>query len=139
MSFIHSSLICTFTNYVLSKPFTKLFPWADIHELLTPDLLHQVIKGTFKDHLVYWVEDYIRNVQHKGNPRLAKEVLADIDRQYVHYYFVVVIYYNSCQILSITCVPPFPGLRHFYEGRGFKQWTGNDSKGLMKVCQLESH
>ncbi|KAF5373817.1 hypothetical protein D9758_000810 [Tetrapyrgos nigripes] len=28
---------------------------------------------------------------------------------------------------------PFPGLRQFHEGRGFKQWTGNDSKGLMKV------
>jgi hypothetical protein len=25
-------------------------------------------------------------------------------------------------------------LRRFPEGRGFKQWTGDDSKALMKVC-----
>ena len=30
-------------------------------------------------------------------------------------------------------VPPFSKLRHFHEGRGFKQWTGDDSKALMKV------
>jgi TM2 domain-containing membrane protein YozV len=36
-------------------------------------------------------------------------------------------------LFSIAAAPPFPGLRRFYEGRGFKQWTGNDSKALMKV------
>ncbi|KAG1838891.1 hypothetical protein F4604DRAFT_1885392 [Suillus subluteus] len=35
-------------------PFTNDFPRADIHELLSPDILHQIIKGTFKDHLVDW-------------------------------------------------------------------------------------
>jgi hypothetical protein len=35
--------------------------------------------------------------------------------------------------ISITSVPSFPGLRRFPEGRRFKQWTGNDSKALMKV------
>ena len=34
---------------------------------------------------------------------------------------------------SIAAVPSFPGLRRFPEGRGFKQWTGDDSKALMKV------
>lgn len=33
----------------------------------------------------------------------------------------------------IAAVPPFPCLRRFPEGRDFKQWTGNDSKALMKV------
>lgn len=33
----------------------------------------------------------------------------------------------------IGLAPPFPGLRRFPEGRGFKQWTGDDSKALMKV------
>ena len=35
---------------------------------------------------------------------------------------------------SIAAVPLFPGLRRFPQGRGFKQWTGDDSKVLMKVC-----
>jgi Plavaka transposase len=42
-----------------SKPFTNDFPRADIHELISPDILHQLIKGTFKDHLVTWVEEYL--------------------------------------------------------------------------------
>ncbi|KAI0251372.1 hypothetical protein BJV78DRAFT_1316789 [Lactifluus subvellereus] len=92
-------------------PFTTHFPRADIHELLSPDLLHQVIKGTFKDHLVDWVVEYIGSVHGKTR---AKEILADIDHR-------------------IAAAPLFPGLRHFHEGRGFKQWTGDDSKALMKV------
>ncbi|GBE88358.1 hypothetical protein SCP_1301730 [Sparassis crispa] len=92
-------------------PFTNDFPRADIHELLSPDLLHQLIKGTFKDHLVDWVEQYLIVTHGK---RRAKEILADID-------------------LRIAAVPAFSGLRRFHEGRGFKQWTGDDSKALMKV------
>jgi hypothetical protein len=37
---------------------------------------------------------------------------------------------------SIAIVPAFPGLRRFPQGRDFKQWTGNDSKALMKVLNL---
>ncbi|KIK05406.1 hypothetical protein K443DRAFT_641183 [Laccaria amethystina LaAM-08-1] len=92
-------------------PFTHGFPRTDIHELLSPDLLHQIIKGTFKDHLVTWVTAYI-NLEHP--PAEAKRILADIDRR-------------------IAAAPSFPGLRRFPEGRGFKQWTGDDSKALMKV------
>ncbi|KAJ6632009.1 hypothetical protein B0H10DRAFT_2159558 [Mycena sp. CBHHK59/15] len=91
-------------------PFTWDFPRADIYELLSPDLLHQVIKGTFKDHLVTWVGEYLEAEHGKAE---AKKIMADIDRR-------------------IAAVPPFPGLRRFLEGRGFKQWTG-DSKALMKV------
>ncbi|KAJ4485092.1 hypothetical protein C8R41DRAFT_896411 [Lentinula lateritia] len=94
-------------------PFTSYFPRADIHELLTPYLLHQMIKGTFKDHLVEWVADYI----HKMHPLTqALEILKDIDRQ--------------CRV---NAAPPFPGLRRFPDGRDFAQWTGDDSKALMKV------
>ncbi|KAL1753654.1 hypothetical protein FB107DRAFT_217331 [Schizophyllum commune] len=92
-------------------PFTHEFPRADIHELLSPDLLHQVIKGTFKDHLVTWVYEYLVLVH--GETR-AKEIMDDIDRR-------------------ISAVPSFPGLRRFPEGRDFAQWTGDDSKALMKV------
>ncbi|TFK17085.1 hypothetical protein FA15DRAFT_553625, partial [Coprinopsis marcescibilis] len=60
-------------------PFTHEFPRADIHKLMAPDLLHQVIKGTFKDHLVQWVMDYL--VKTQGAP-VATQIIADIDRRY---------------------------------------------------------
>ncbi|KAI9440158.1 hypothetical protein BJY52DRAFT_1206918 [Lactarius psammicola] len=79
-------------------PFTYSFPRADIHELLAPDLLHQLIKGVFKDHLVEWVLEYL-HLEH-GEKR-ALEIIEDVDRR---------------------C-----------DGRDYKQWTGDDSKALMKV------
>ncbi|KAJ6625657.1 hypothetical protein B0H10DRAFT_2161873 [Mycena sp. CBHHK59/15] len=100
-------------------PFTWDFPRADIYELLCPDLLHQVIKGTFKDHLVAWVGEYLESEHGKSK---AKKIMANIDRR-------------------IAAVPPFLGLCRFPEGRGFKQWTGDDSKALMKVYlpAIEGH
>lgn len=38
-------------------------------------------------------------------------------------------------LFSIAIAPPFAGLRRFPDGRGFKQWTGDDSKALMKVSR----
>ncbi|KAF4602983.1 hypothetical protein EYR38_003387 [Pleurotus pulmonarius] len=52
-----------------------------------------IIKGTFKDHLVTWVAEY----------------------------------------LVVTHGKADASLRRFKDGRRFKQWTGDDSKGLMKV------
>ncbi|KAL0565589.1 hypothetical protein V5O48_016435 [Marasmius crinis-equi] len=92
-------------------PFTVDFPRADIHELLSPDLLHQVIKGTFKDHLVEWTNQWVLENYPKAE---ALEILKDINRR-------------------INAVPAFPGLRRFPDGRDFSQWTGDDSKALMKV------
>ncbi|KAI6099540.1 hypothetical protein EDD16DRAFT_1526724 [Pisolithus croceorrhizus] len=60
-------------------PFTASFPHANIHELIAPDILHQIIKGTFKDHLISWVETYLK--EHYKNDFAA--VLADIDHQLV--------------------------------------------------------
>ncbi|KAI0631782.1 hypothetical protein C8Q77DRAFT_1272685 [Trametes polyzona] len=59
-------------------PFTQDFPHADVHELLSGDLLHQLIKGTFKDHLVTWVGEYL--VHEHGKTR-GKEILDEIDRR----------------------------------------------------------
>jgi len=64
----------------MSQPFMMRFPRADIHELLTPDLLHQAIKGTYKDHLVQWVEDYLKEIH---GPSKAEGILDEIDRRYV--------------------------------------------------------
>ncbi|KAI6033974.1 hypothetical protein BKA83DRAFT_4121280 [Pisolithus microcarpus] len=63
-------------------PFTEDFPCADICQLLAPDILHQLIKGGFKDHLMEW-------------------------------------------ILTVR-------LQRFPDGWGLSQWTGDDSKALMK-------
>ena len=38
-----------------------------------------------------------------------------------------------CWLGRIEIAPPFAGLRRFPEGCGFNQWTGDDSKALMKV------
>ncbi|KAF8263218.1 hypothetical protein EI94DRAFT_1772998 [Lactarius quietus] len=101
------------------KPFTWEFPHADIHRVISPDILHQAIKGTFKDHLVTWVKLYLKSSHTKTH---AKAILDDIDHR-------------------IALTPSFPGLRCFPQGCSFKQWTGNDSKALMKVYvpALEGH
>ncbi|KAF8259080.1 hypothetical protein EI94DRAFT_1774021 [Lactarius quietus] len=92
-------------------PFTYNFPHADIHKLISPDLLHQVIKGIFKDHLVAWVGVYLERIHGKA---LSYKVS-----------------YNL--LLRIGIVPQFPGLQRFPDGCNFLQWTGDDSKVLMKV------
>ena len=57
------------------------FPCADIYELISPDLLHQLIKGTFKDHMVTWIQEFLVN---KHGEAQAKKILDDIDRRYVN-------------------------------------------------------
>ncbi|KAI6143392.1 hypothetical protein BKA82DRAFT_4331274 [Pisolithus tinctorius] len=91
--------------------FTNDFLHADIYCMLSPDILHQLIKGGFKDHLVDWVEHYLSHIHGKTQ---VEKVLDEIDWR-------------------ITAVAPYTGLQCFPQGQHFKQWTGNDSKGLMKV------
>ncbi|KAG1862695.1 hypothetical protein F4604DRAFT_1882298 [Suillus subluteus] len=100
-------------------PFTNDFPRADIHKLISFDLLHQLVKGAFKDHLVDWVLKYLKLTH--GTKR-GEEIMSDIDRR-------------------IAAVASFTGLWRFPDGRGFKQWMGNDSKALMKVFipAIEGH
>jgi hypothetical protein len=62
----------------LLQPFTHGFPRADIHELLSPDLLHQLIKGVFKDHLITWVNDYIIKANGK---KKGEAIIQDIDQR----------------------------------------------------------
>ncbi|KAI6039615.1 hypothetical protein EDC04DRAFT_2867920 [Pisolithus marmoratus] len=70
-------------------PFTSEFPCVDIQRMLSPDILHQLIKGGFKDHLVDWVEKYLIHVHGRST---AEKILDDIDQR-------------------ITAVTPFTGLQ----------------------------
>ena len=59
------------------QPYTNDFDRADIHELLSGDLLHQVIKP-FKDHLVDWTNEFLRITY--GEP-YASAIIDEIDRR----------------------------------------------------------
>ena len=61
-----------------TQPFTEHFPNANIYELITLDLLHQLIKGVFKDHLVEWVCEYLK---HEHGKSKADSILDEIDRR----------------------------------------------------------
>ena len=67
-------------------PFTRDFPRVDIHELISSDLLHQAIKGTFKDHLVEWVGEYLEMMYEKAE---AGRIMDEIDRRYVYVLSIV--------------------------------------------------
>ncbi|KAI5989939.1 hypothetical protein EDD15DRAFT_2198292 [Pisolithus albus] len=86
-------------------PFMDNFPHVDIHQLLTPNILHQLIKGTFKDHLI----------------EPGKKI--------------------DWPTLIAALALPFPGIHRFPDGHRFSQWTGDDSKALMKVYlpAIEGH
>jgi len=54
----------------------------------------------------------------------------------------MLLHFNGpCFWSSIAAVPLYPNLWHFPQGRRFKQWTGDDSKALMKVYlpAIEGH
>ena len=72
----HGKFAC---SLIMQQPFKVFFPQAEFHELLLLDLLCQVIKGTFKDHIVSWVNDYLV-IQHGENK--VKEIIDDIDCRY---------------------------------------------------------
>lgn len=80
MSLCYDASVGIFTD--TSQLFTVKFPQANIHELLSPNLLHQLIKGAFNDHLVQWVEDYLKLTH---GPSKGEAILDKIDRWYVRF------------------------------------------------------
>lgn len=55
---------------IILQIFTHKFPHADICQLIAPDLLHQLVKGTFKDHLIEWV---VKFLEHRYGKAGAKD------------------------------------------------------------------
>jgi len=74
----YSDLI--FLGLIDFQPFTHDFLCANIYEMISPDILHQLIKGIFKDHLVSWVCDYLYQ---EHSESWANAILDDINRRYV--------------------------------------------------------
>lgn len=68
-------MLCKRSDTEADQPYTSYFPRANISELITPDLLHQIIKGVFKDHLVDWVCKYLKCVHGTvGGNRVIDEI-----------------------------------------------------------------
>lgn len=87
-------------------PFWADLPHCDIFTCLTPDILHQLHKGVFKDHLMNWC---IKLVAKTGKSPDA------IDDRY-------------------KLLPRYSNLRHFLSGvTGLKQSTANEHKEMQKV------
>ncbi|KAJ7097059.1 hypothetical protein B0H15DRAFT_961174 [Mycena belliarum] len=92
-----------------ADPFWKDLPHCDIFHCFTPDLLHQLHKGVFNEHVLNW----------------ARESLEDSESQTA----------NTAEIdLRFQAMPNHPSLRHFRLGISLvSQWTGNEFKNMEKV------
>ncbi|EIM82509.1 uncharacterized protein STEHIDRAFT_64969 [Stereum hirsutum FP-91666 SS1] len=90
-------------------PFWIDLPYCDIFSCITPDILHQLHKGVFKDHLVSWTTKAMSLVVGKGKGA------DELDARY-------------------KSVPDHASLRHFRRGISLvSQWTGHEYKDMQKV------
>ncbi|KAG9120223.1 hypothetical protein FRC07_004366, partial [Ceratobasidium sp. 392] len=89
------------------KPFWADLPHANIFSALTPDILHQLHKGVFKDHLMEWCLTLVR--------RLNQGSADKVDYRYM-------------------AMPDHSNLRHFASGvTKLKQTTANEHREMQKV------
>ncbi|KAF8986147.1 hypothetical protein BDQ17DRAFT_1393693 [Cyathus striatus] len=95
-------------NLRLINPFWKDFlPICDIFQCITPDILHQLHKGVFKDHVVNWAIKSMDGSQ--------AENIKEIDDRF-------------------KVMMTHPTLQHFKKGISLtSQWTGTEHKNMEKV------
>ncbi|CDO75316.1 hypothetical protein BN946_scf184716.g2 [Trametes cinnabarina] len=86
------------------EPFWDNLPHANIFSTLTHNLLHQLHKGVFKDHLVSWATKAIKVSGNEEVDRCVKAMLKHLD-----------LHYFKSGILLVS------------------QWTGNEYRNMQKV------
>jgi hypothetical protein len=96
------------------KPFWADLPFCDIFSSITPDLLHQLHKGLFGDHVRHWAVGAVKDFQ-SAISKKARSKEEEIDRRF-------------------ELMPSHPSVRHFRRGlSGISQWTGSEYKDMQKV------
>ncbi|KAH9481130.1 hypothetical protein JR316_0005650 [Psilocybe cubensis] len=92
-------------NLRLVDPFWRDLPFCDIFEAIMPDLLHQLHKGIFKDHICNWAGQALEIATGPG----------EMDERF--------------KAMSLH-----PDVRHFDAGiTHTTQWTGKEHKAMEKV------
>ncbi|KAJ7869584.1 hypothetical protein B0H14DRAFT_2346009, partial [Mycena olivaceomarginata] len=87
--------------------FWKDLPHCNIFACFTPDLLHQLYKGVFKEHITKWVTESLGGTEPANNEEFD---------------------------FRVRVMPNHPGLRHFKLGISVvSQWTRNELKYMEKI------